>query len=82
MTKKSTKPKTAYVTVDEVRTINQDVLDIWMISDLLKKCLDKTGNLEAIAFSDALNNRLERLSDMMEPIVNDVNRELWAKKAA
>jgi hypothetical protein len=72
----ATKPKTAYVTVDEVYTINQHVLDIWTIAQMLKKRVDEANDdSEAIVLADALDNRIKRLSNLLEPIADDAARE-------
>jgi hypothetical protein len=71
-----TNPKTAYITIDEVHTIHQHVLDIWTIAGMLKKRVEEANDdSEAIVLSDALDNRIKRLSDMLEPIADDAARE-------
>ena len=76
-----TTPKTADVTVDEIRQIHGDILDIWTIAEMLKKHIDKAGdNPEAIVLFEALDNRLRRLSETTEPIINDIMREKIANK--
>jgi hypothetical protein len=62
--------------VDEVYTINQHVLDIWTIAQMLKKRVDEANDdSEAIVLADALDNRIKRLSNLLEPIADDAARE-------
>ena len=56
-------------------------MDIWTIAEMLKKYIAKAGdNPEAIVLVDALDNRLRRLSEATEPIINDIMREEFANK--